>query len=102
MRIIKPATVEAWMRQFATAAPGLRWWLEVIRAAQWRSFAELRRVFPSADLVKVNSGRTVIVFNVAGKKYRLIAAVHFERQRLFAMRFLTHADYSKDRWKHEL
>ncbi len=90
------------MRQFPTAEPGLRWWLEVIRAAQWRTFADLRRVFPSADQVKMNSGRTVIVFNVAGNKYRLIAAVHFDRQRLFALRFLSHSDYSKNRWKHEL
>lgn len=102
MRIIKPATVEAWMRQFPIAAPGLRWWREVIRAAQWRTHAELRRVFPAADLVKVASGRRVIVFNVAGNKYRLIAAVHFDRQRLFALRFLSHSDYSKNRWKHKL
>ena len=102
MRIIKPATVEAWMRQFAAAAPGLRWWLEVIQAARWRTFAELRQVFSSEDVVKVASGRSVIVFNIAGNKYRLIAAVHFDRQRLFALGFLTHSEYSKGRWKHEL
>lgn len=30
------------------------------------------------------------------------AAIHYNRQLCFALRFLTHADYSKDRWKTEL
>jgi len=32
---------------------------------------------------------------------RLIAA-HFNRQTIFTLRFMTHAEYSKDHWKNEL
>jgi mRNA interferase HigB len=33
---------------------------------------------------------------------RLIAAVHFNRQIVYTLRFMTHAEYSKDRWKETL
>jgi mRNA interferase HigB len=53
-------------------------------------------------MVKVSSGGQVVVFNVCGNAYRLIVAIHFNRQIVFTLRFLTHADYSKDQWKTEL
>jgi mRNA interferase HigB len=63
---------------------------------------DLRAVFPHADPVRVQSGRTVLVFNVKGNAYRLITAVHFDRRKLFVLLFLTHADYSRDQWKQTL
>lgn len=63
---------------------------------------DVRRTFPSADLVKVASGRQVIVFNVCGNEFRLIVAVHFDRQKVFILRLLSHAEYSKENWKAEL
>ena len=44
----------------------------------------------------------MLVFNVCGNTYRLIVAIHFDRQLVYTLRFLTHAEYSKDRWKDEL
>lgn len=62
----------------------------------------MRAVFPSADPVKVSSGKTVHVFNVKGNAYRLVTAIHYNRGKIFVLQFLTHADYSKDRWKESL
>jgi mRNA interferase HigB len=70
--------------------------------ATWRSLAELRQVYPHADPVGVASGRTVVVFNIRGNRYRLITAIHYNRQVIYTLRFLTHAEYSKDRWKETL
>jgi mRNA interferase HigB len=42
------------------------------------------------------------VFNIRRNDYRLITAAHFNRQIVYVMRFLTHAEYSKDRWKETL
>jgi mRNA interferase HigB len=39
---------------------------------------------------------------VCGNTYRLIVAMHFDRQTAYTLRFLTHAEYSTDRWKDEL
>lgn len=99
MRIIKPSTVRQWMRQHPAASSGLEGWLAIIQAARWSSLAELKRTYPSADQVKTASKRLVIVFNISGNKFRLIAAVHFNTGVVFALRFLSHAEYSKDHWK---
>lgn len=74
----------------------------VAQAAKWASFADVRQTFGSADQVKVASGRTVIVFNIAGNRFRLIAAIHYVTGIVFALRFVTYAEYSKDKWKYEL
>ena len=62
----------------------------------------MRSMFPSADWVTVRSGRKVVVFNVAGNEFRLVCAVHFNTGMVFALRFLTHAEYSQESWKDEL
>lgn len=102
MRVIKPATVREWMRRHPTAKPGLEWWLEVMRGGSWANLAGLRRTFPAADPVKTASGRTVIVFNIGGNAFRLIAALHFNTGHAYALAFVTHAEYSKNRWKSTL
>jgi len=56
-------------------------------------------IFPA---VRIESGRVVTVFNVCGNSYRLITAIHYDKQRVFTLRLLTHADYDKNRWKKEL
>ena len=101
MRVIKPSTIRAFERAHADAA-GLEYWLDIVESAKWKKFHDLRQAFRSADEVKVSSGRTVVVFNISGNNYRLIAAIHYNMQKVFVLRFLTHAEYSKDRWKDEL
>jgi mRNA interferase HigB len=99
MRIIKPATVKRWVSQHADAAGALEKWMNLVADAEWKNLAEMRAVFPSADEVTVDSGRRVVIFNIGGNKYRLIAAVHHNTQIVYAMLFMTHAEYNKDRWK---
>ena len=91
MRIIKPSTLTAWAARHANAAP-----------ARWQSLADARRDFPHADMVRAGRLRPVIVFNLAGGKFRLIAAIHFNNGRVFLLDFLTHAEYSKPGWKNRL
>ena len=73
-----------------------------MRQAQFRHFADLRRCFRAADQVRVSSGNLVVVFNVCCNTYRLICAIHYDTGKVFLLRFLTHAEYDKDRWKDEL
>lgn len=80
----------------------LEHWLKATMAAEWANFAELRSMFPSADNVKVASRRSVVIFNAARTGYRLIAAVHYDRQLVYALAFLKHSDYEKGSWKQTL
>jgi mRNA interferase HigB len=62
----------------------------------------LRAAISSDDEVTVDGGRRVVVFNIGGNKYRLIAAVHYNTQIVYVLLFLTHAQYDKDKWKRTL
>jgi mRNA interferase HigB len=74
----------------------------VAEAAEWRSIDDVRRDFPTADGVRVRSGRVATVFNVRGNRFRLITAIHYDREVVYVMRFYTHAEYSRGRWKDTL
>jgi mRNA interferase HigB len=102
VRIIHGGTVQTWASQHPDAAESLAAWLKNASHAEWRSLAEVRQVYPHADPVKVASGRTVVVFNIRGNRYRLVTANHYNRQVVYTLRFMTHAEYSKNRWKESL
>jgi mRNA interferase HigB len=60
------------------------------------NFAHLREIFRSADQV----GK-LTVFNIAGNKVRLIAAIHYNRGKIYIRAVLTHAEYDEQRWRNE-
>lgn len=102
MRVSKAKQVRQWATDHASAAAFLNRWLAMARKAHWQSFADVRLVCPSADQVRVTSHRTVLIFNIARNDFRLIVAAHFDRARLYTLRFMTHTEYSKNRWKTQL
>lgn len=73
-------------------------WYRVTLKASWGNLSETRRTFSHADQVRVESGKTVTIFNLT-TKYRLIAAIHYDKKRIFILRVLTHTEYSKGLWK---
>jgi len=92
---------EYWGRH-REAEASLRTWAQQTKAAQWRNFFQVRQTFPSADQVTVDSGRPVVVFNVAHNRYRLIAAIHYNTQIVYTLAILTHKEYDRDVWKEQL
>lgn len=54
----------------------------------------LHITFPSADVVG-----NLIVFNIGGNKYRLIAMIHFNRGKVYVRHVMTHKEYEKGAWK---
>ena len=90
MRIISKKALRDFWALHAEAESPLRNWFEVVAAADFGNFNDVRNTFPSADWVQ-----GLVVFNIGGNNYRLIAAIHFNTQRVYVRRVLTHADYSK-------
>ena len=99
MRIIKRKTLKAFAKKYADAKGELDAWYQVAREHDWNSIVELRQVFPHADAVSLDSGHVVTIFNIKGKHYRLIVAIHYDKGRIYLREFLTHAQYSKGDWK---
>jgi mRNA interferase HigB len=102
MRIIKPATVKGWALGHADAQAALEKWMALIEDARWNNLVEMRAVIPSADEIIVASRRRVVIFNIGGNEYRLIAAVHYNTQIVYVLRFMTHSQYDKNKWKKAL
>lgn len=66
-------------------------WFKVIEKSTCTNFAAVRAIFNSTDKV---GGYTV--FNVGGQGYRVITAIHYNRQKIYIRHVLTHTEY--DRW----
>jgi mRNA interferase HigB len=94
MRIIKRAALEEFWLRHADAKASLKSWFGVVRTANWQTPAEMKLVYPNADIV----GRRT-VFNIAGNKYRLIARINYQVQVVFVLYILTHAEYDRGAWK---
>jgi mRNA interferase HigB len=86
------------LNEFATAHPdvksALQQWYKRISEGSFQNFTELREVFPAADQV----GK-LTVFNIGGNKVRLIAAIHYNRQKVYIRAVLTHSAYDQGHWK---
>jgi len=99
--ISKKRLREFWLSHPAAEGP-LRRWYSIASKAHWANLVDVRRVFPHADGVNVASGTTMTVFNLGGNNYRLVARVLYEYRRVYVRQVLTHAEYSKNRWKESL
>lgn len=96
MHVISKKALRQFWRNHLDAERPLRRWFKTVTDSNWKSFAALRETFPSADRVG-----SFTVFNLGGNKYRLIAAVHFNRGKIYVRHVLTHQDYDNGDWKEE-
>ena len=76
-------------------------WVSVVESSQWSNFAQIRATFRSADLVRQNNVNYVI-FNVGGNKYRVVTEIDYRGALVVVDVVMTHAEYSRDRWKETL
>ena len=66
-------------------------WYEIVEAAQWQNFAEMKADFGSVDAV----GNQHYVFNIRGNKYRLVVVVKFVMGYVFVRFVGTHEEYDQ-------
>jgi mRNA interferase HigB len=91
MRIISRRSLrDFWERHPQAEAPLIAWFRTVERST-YSDFNELRRTFPSADYVA-----PFTIFNVGGNNFRVVAAIHYNRQRAYVRHVFTHPEY--DEW----
>ncbi len=94
MHVISRKALQQFIRSHPDSKSALEAWFKIMRSQNFESFHALRQIFPSADTMG-----NLVVFNIGGNKYRLISAIHFNRQELYIRDVLTHAEYNKERWK---
>ena len=94
MHVITRKRLNEFADRYPEARAALAHWYMLAKHKEYSSFAELRTTFPSVDKV----GK-LTVFNIGGNKVRLIAAIHYNRRRIYIRAVLTHGEYDKGKWK---
>jgi len=94
MHVISRKRLNEFAEQHPESASALAQWYSLAKGTDFSNFAELRAIFPAADKVG-----NLTVFNIGGNKVRLIAAIHYNRRKVYVRAVLTHTEYDKQRWK---
>lgn len=97
MRIIARRT----LRQFIDSLAGqkdqpavkaaLDAWFDEVSRADWKSSADVKRLYATASIVSAER----IVFNIKGNDYRLVVAVDFEKAIVWIKWIGTHKAYDR-------
>ena len=94
MRVISKKKVSDFIISNLESKASLENWYRIVSKSDFSSFSDLRLTFPSADQVS-----DLTVFNISGNKFRLIAAIHYNRQILYVREILSHSEYNKNKWR---
>jgi len=94
MHVISRKRLNEFAEQHPEARASLARWYQLMKQGVFADFVELKAMFSSADQV----GK-LTVFNVGGNKVRLIAAIHYNRHKVYIRAVLTHGEYDEQRWK---
>lgn len=80
-----------------TAKPALERWYRLMKKGNFHSPAELLQTFSP---IKVDRVDNLTVFDIGGRTAsRLIAAIHYNRKKVYIRHVLTHSEYEKGKWK---
>lgn len=91
MNIRRKDIIDNFIKNHADALNALQRWVSIVAKAAWKSHADIKTGFPSADYV----GNERYVFNIRGNTYRMVVVVAFVVG-LLTVRFLgTHGEYDK-------
>ena len=94
MHVITKRRITEAKQLYPDCKSALDGWFKIIKDNKFGNYAELKATFNSVDKVD-----NLIIFNIGGNKLRLIASIHFNRQKLYIRHILTHKEYDKDKWK---
>jgi len=94
VKIISNSALRAFAVQHPQAQGPLQGWRRVIEKNRFDTWAALKAAFNTVDKVG-----DLVVFNVGGNKYRLIAHIRFEKQIVYIKAVLTHTEYDRGAWK---
>ncbi len=94
MHVITRKRLNEFAEKYPETRTALANWYDSVKRNNFSSLPALKLMFPTADQV----GK-LTVFNVGGNKVRLIAAIHYNRKRIYIRAVLTHDEYDRGKWK---
>lgn len=92
MRVISNKALIDFSAIHAAAVEPLQAWRKMIETSAFSCYADIKTAFNAID-----KAGSFYIFDIGGNKYRIIAAIHFDRQMLFIRHVFTHQEHNK--WK---
>lgn len=91
MDIIRKKIILDFAKKHPQSRNSLYAWLDRAESANWKTPADIKTQFRSADFLSQNR----IIFDISGNKYRLIVKALYFNGSLFVIGVYTHAEYSR-------
>lgn len=94
MKVFGQERIDVFNKENPKGRKSVEAWRLAIEANTFRHFAELKRIFGSADYVRPHT-----VFDIGGNKYRFIGLIDYELGIVSVENILTHSEYDKGKWR---
>ena len=89
MRIIALSTLRDFWVKHPDALEPLNAWCAIVSRVRWVSPADVKEAYRNASFL----GGNRVVFNIKGNDYRLVVAMHYNRQIAYVRFIGTHRQY---------
>jgi len=91
MRVIALGTLRDFWTKHPDSLESLSAWYAIVSRAHWASPADVKAAYRNASFLADNR----VVFNIKGNDYRLIVAMHYNRQIAYIRFIGTHRQYDQ-------
>jgi mRNA interferase HigB len=90
MRVISRRALREFWELNPQAKEPLSAWFRIMERSDFPNFSAIKQAFSAADYVPPYT-----VFDVGGNKFRIIAMIHYNRERMYIRSVFTHAEYDR-------
>jgi len=91
MHVISKRSLVLFWAKHPDTEDALKAWYKEAEHAEWKSPAEIKARYRSADILPGNR----VVLNIKGNRYRLILKIHYNTGVVYIRFVGTHAEYDK-------
>lgn len=91
MRVISNRSLIDFAARHPAAAGPMQEWRKIVEATKFANYGDIKRTFNATD-----RAMDYYIFDIGGNKYRIVTAIHFDKQKLFVRHVFTHKEY--DAW----
>lgn len=88
MHVISVKSLREFWQEHTDSQAALRAWYSEAKAASWKSFADIKKRYRSADCLPGNR----VVFDIKGNHYRMVVRIHYNTGRIYVRFIGTHAE----------
>ncbi len=92
VEILNSRAIKQFVREHPDAEAPLREWVAKTRAAEWKNNSDVLKTFRSAD----HLGDQKFIFNIGGNNFRMAAMVWIDKERVYVLKLMTHAEYDRE------